>query len=241
MAKNPLRSGRDRFGGIVKTTKKSVIYAGAVLGLLISTSSLAQVQQLPISSFLNAQAPLQVQFWSDPVTGGLLGFDVFGKRNATLGLNLGTSVSGSVVIRDLGNGTELVTVDVHAQNAACWGFVGIVPAFGRTPAEIAAGAPASLGDGHVRFVFTQPTGNPLPTWNVIAFGGPPIVLETVITDIICQGGELRAGSGFPEGTSGFAQTTQTGLLSTGVPAGCPPEKDGDCFPAEKVQFKPNGT
>jgi amidase len=40
---------------------------------------------------------------------------------------------------------------------------------------------------------------------------------------------------------GFAQTTQTGLLSTGAPAGCPPEKDGDCFPAEKIQFKPNGT
>jgi hypothetical protein len=28
--------------------------------------------------------------------------------------------------------------------------------------------------------------------------------------------------------------------STGVPSGCPPEKDADCFPAEKVQFKPTG-
>jgi hypothetical protein len=65
------------------------------------------------------------------------------------------------------------------------------------------------------------------------------VAEKILTSVMCQNGELRAGSGFPEGTLGFAQTTQTGLLSTGVPSGCPPEKDADCFPAEKVQFKPN--
>ena len=66
------------------------------------------------------------------------------------------------------------------------------------------------------------------------------ILEEVKTSVMCQNGELRAGSGFPEGTRGFAQTTQVGILSTGVPTGCPPEKDGDCFPAEKVEFKPNG-
>ncbi len=56
-----------------------------------------------------------------------------------------------------------------------------------------------------------------------------------------RSGELRApGSGFPDGTPGSAHTTQTGVLSTGVPAGCPPEKDGDCFPAEHIQFNVNG-
>jgi hypothetical protein len=227
-------------GGLVKTTIESVIGVGLALGLLISTQSLGQTQQLPISSFLNAQIPAQQQFWSDPVTGGLLGFDAFGKRNEALGLNLPTSVSGGVTIRDLGNGTERVTVDIHTHDAVCFGFVNAIPAFGRSPAEIAGGAAPSLGDAHIQIGFTQPVGNPLQTWNVIAFGGPPIVLETVKTSIICQHGELRAGSGFPDGTTGFAQTTQVGLLSTGVPAGCPPEKDADCFPTESIQFKPNG-
>jgi len=225
----------------VKTIKRSWIYAGVLLGCMVSaTGTNAQTQQLPIDSFLAAQAAVQQTFWSDPVSGGLLGFDMFGARNAALGLDLGTSISGGVSITDLGNGTERVRIDIHTHDAVCFGFVNAVPAFGRSPAEIAAGFPASLGDAHMQIVFTQPAGNPLQTWNVIAFGGPPIVLETVKTSIMCQGGELRAGSGFPDGTSGFAKTTQVGLLSTGVPAGCPPEKDGDCFPAETIQFKPTG-
>jgi hypothetical protein len=225
----------------VKTTIKFVISAGLLLVLLIPWSSLAQTQQLPISSFLNAQLPTQQQFWSDPVSGGLVGFDAFGKRNEALGLNLDTSISGGVTIRDLGNGTERVTVDIHTHDAVCFGFVNGIPAFGRSPAEIAGGAAPSLGEAHIQIGFTQPVGAPLQTWNVIAFGGPPIVLETVKTSIICQGGELRSGSGFPDGTPGFAQTTQIGLFSTGVPTGCPPEKNADCFPAEKIQFKPNGS
>jgi hypothetical protein len=227
-------------GGNVKTTIKSVIDAGLALGLLISAPALAQTQQLPISAFLDAQIPAQQQFWSDPVNGALLGFDAFGKRNEALGLNLPTSISGGVTIRDLGDGTELVTVDIHTKDAVCFGFINAIPAFGRSPAEIAGGASPSLGDAHIQIGFTQPAGDPLQTWNVIAFGGPPIFLQTVKTSIICQNGELRAGSGFPDGTPGFAQTTQVGLLSTGVPAGCPPEKDADCFPAERIQFTPNG-
>ena len=225
----------------MKTNIKYLVGTAFALGLLTPTQPHAQTQQLPISSFLNAQIPTQQQFWSDPVNGALLGFDAFGKRNEALGLNLPTSISGGVTIRDLGNGTELVTVDFHTHDAVCFGFINAVPAFGRSPAEIAAGASPSLGDAHIQIGFTQPVGAPLQTWNVIAFGGPPIVLQTVKTSIICQDGELRAGSGFPDGTSGFAQTTQVGVLSTGVPAGCPPERDADCFPAERIGFKPNGS
>lgn len=224
----------------MKTTMKSVLGAGLALVLLVPAQSRAQTEQLPISAFLAAQPALQQQFWSDPVNGALLGFDAFGKRNAALGLGLPTSISGGVTIRDLGDGTELVMVTIHTQDAVCFGFINAVPAFGRSPAEIAAGASPSLGDAHIQIGFTQPVGNPLPSWNAIAFGGPPIVLQTVKTSIMCQNGELRSASGFPDGTPGFAQTTQIGLLSTGVPAGCPPEKDADCFPAEKIQFKPNG-
>jgi len=227
----------------VKTIKKFGRHAATLGLLLFSTSALAQTQHLPISSFLDAQTAGQVTFWSDPVSGGLLAFDTFGKRNAALGLNLFTAIGGDVAIRDLGNGTEQVSVDIHTRDGVCWGFVNANPAFGQTPAAIAAGAVASLGDQNFHADFIQPSGTPLQTWNFIAFGGgPPITLLSVKTSITCQNGQLRApGSGFPDGTPGSAHTTQTGNLSTGVPAGCPPEKDGDCFPAEKVTFKANGS
>jgi hypothetical protein len=213
-----------------------------VIGLTSPTTSHGQgnVQQLPVSSFLTAQPATQIQFWFDPLTLNDLRFDAFGKRNAALGLNLGTSVDGHVTIRNLGGGTERVTVVLNVRNALCWGFVDstpLVPAFGRTPAAVQAGAQASLGDGMTRIAFTQPTGSPLPTWNQVISSTPPYILESVTSAIMCQDGELRSGSGFPDGTPGFAQTTQTGLYQTGAPGGCPLEHDADCFPAEKVQFK----
>lgn len=224
----------------MKTTIRSMLGAGLALALLAPTQLLAQTQQLPISAFLEAQAPTAQSFWSDPAGGGLIGFDAFGTRNEALGLGLPTTFSGSVMIDDLGNGTERVKVSLHTQDAICFGFVGATPAFGRSPAEIAGGAAPSLGDGYIEVGFTQPTGAPLPRFGLIIFSVPPIVLESVRGNIMCQDGELRSGSGYPDGTPGFAQTTQVGVFQTGVPTGCPPEKDADCFPAEKVQFKPTG-
>lgn len=227
----------------------SIVFAG--LSCLIGVITLitaarpshgqGAIQQLPLSSFLSAQPATQFQFWIDPVTLNDLRFDAFGKRNAALGLNLGTSIDGHVTIRDLGGGTERVTVIFNTRNALCWGFVELspsVPAFGRSPVEVKAGAQASLGDGMTRIAFTKPQGTPLPTWDQIF--GPPYILESVTTSIMCQDGELRSGSGFPDGTPGFAQTAQTGLYNTRVPGLCPPEHDADCFPAEKIQFKASG-
>jgi hypothetical protein len=103
--------------------------------------------------------------------------------------------------------------------------------FGYSPASIVAGAgPAALGDTTYRIVYApQPIGQFDVSGEVEIWSGTAR----------CSGA-LRAGSGYVEGSPGFAQTTQTGLLATGVPGGCPPEKDADCFPAEKVQFKPTG-
>lgn len=213
------------------------------IALVTPTTSRGQglVQQLPASSFLAAQPATQIQFWFDPVTLNDLRFDAFGKRNAALGLNLGTTVDGHVTVRDLGGGTERVTVVLNTRNALCWGFVDltpVVPAFGRIPAAVQAGAPASLGDGMTRIAFTKPAGSPLPNWTQVITSTPPYVLESVTSAVMCQDGELRSGSGFPDGTPGFAQTTQTGVYNTGAPGGCPLEHDADCYPAEKVQFKP---
>ena len=215
---------------------------GSALVAPTNSQSQGRAQKLPISAFLAAQAPNETTFWADPASSNVLVFDAFGKRNSALALNLGTTVAGQVTIRDLGGGIERVTVLVNTRNALCWGFAGfpspLVPAFGRNPAAVAGGAQASLGEGLNRLQFTQPKNSPLPSYNQLVSGTAPYVLESLSTAIICPDGELRSGSGFPEGTTGFAQTTQVGLLTTtAVPSGCP---QADCFPAEKIQFKATG-
>lgn len=221
----------------MRTTDKLVVYGGMALALLLpATSSLAQVQHFPVSDFVNAQGPLQIIAWTDPVNGDLLAFDHFGKRNTFFGLNLGTSVSGDLSIRDLGNGREHVSVDLHTDNAVCWGFdVNGNPAFGRSPVEVSQGAPASLGNAHTTIDFSQPSGAPLPTIGQIFGNLNGVIAESLKTSIQCPHGELR-----PSGATGFAQTTQTGVHGLGLGSFCPPEKDADCFPAEKIQFKPTG-
>jgi hypothetical protein len=222
-----------------------LLFLIGVVALIAPTTSHGQgkVQQLPVSSFLVAQPATQTQLWFDPATLNAVRFDAFGTRNAALGLNLGTNIDGHMTVSNLGGGTERVTVVLNTRNGLCWGFVlttPAVPAFGRSPAEVQAGAQASLGDGITQVAFTKPEGSPSPTWNQIITSTPPYVLESVTSAIMCQDGELRLGSGFPDGTPGFAQTTQTGIYNTGVPGGCPQEHDADCYPAEKVQFRATG-
>lgn len=222
--------------------KSRIVFVGfvavaAVMSAIAPISGQRRVQQIPISSFVDIQTPTQTITWTDPVSLNRLRFDLFGKRNEALGLNLGTSITGQVTIRDLGGGTERVNVIMYTGDGVCWGFAGLPPspAFGRSPVEILAGAQASLGDELMRLDFTQPTGSPLPSFGEI-FGGPPFVLEQLSATLRCQNGELRFASGLPDGTSGFAEATQIGLFATGVPSGCPPQ-NADCFPAERVQFK----
>ena len=105
---------------------------------------------------------------------------------------------------------------------------------------MAAGATPSLGDGLFRYEFTMPVG-PLPQWG--AYFGP--VGDAMATASISCKGELRNNTvtGFVEPQAGFAHTTQTGLYDTGADGGtlgCPPEKDANCFPSERVVFKATG-
>jgi hypothetical protein len=172
--------------------------------------------------------------WADPASGNTLFFDAYGKRNTFFGLNLGTTVTGEVTIKNLGDGTQKVSVKMHSNDAICWGInSSSQPAFGYAPSQVNAAQPASLGSALTRIDYTQPAG-PLS----LAYS-PGNVVSTFSTALMCDG-QLRDGSGYPDGTPGLAQTTQTGLFSTGAPGGCPPETNANCFPAEKVQFKPTG-
>ena len=201
---------------------------GLCLIAVMTVTAPAQTQQLPISTFLDQQAPNAALVWFDPVSGNTILFDAYGKRDALFGLNLGTTVDGRVSIQ-YHNDSQRVVVDLRTDNAFCSVFdANSEPAFGYKIPEILGGVgPAALGIGMTRFVYSpQPVGP-------IDFDGE---MDAIMTTISCKG-QLRAASGYPEGTPGFAQTTQTGLFYTGVPGGCPLEHDADCFPAEKVQFK----
>ncbi len=204
--------------------------AATILIMAASGRISAQTQQLPISVFLDLFPPTAAQPWSDPANGNILVIDAYGKRNAALNLNLGTTVDGRVTVMNLGDGTQRVTVHFQTRNALCWGFnSNLQPAFGYTPLAVRNNVgPAALGSSITRIVFEpQPVGP-------ININTP---VETLMSTVSCQG-LLRFGSGFPEGTDGFAHTTQIGVSGTGVPDGCPPEQDANCFPAEKVEFKP---
>jgi hypothetical protein len=204
--------------------------AAATLVVAAAATGAAQqrTQVLPVSAYLDALPDVSLG-WTDPATGNSIFTDAFGKRAAVFGLHPGTVIDGQVTVKPLGSGKQKVTVLLHTTNAICWGFNSdLAPAFGYRPLDVADGlGRASLGDVMTRFEFTQPVG-PIDTgasWDVVQ------------TTVNCQG-QLRAGSTYPEGTPGFAHTTQVGLYITGVPSGCPPEKDADCFPSERIQFKP---
>jgi hypothetical protein len=207
------------------------------LALLISSTTLsAQVRDLGIDAYLDQFLPPNDSlFWTDPSNSNAIRIDAFGKLNTRFNLGLPTTVTGKVTARDLGDGTEQVTVLLHTRDAFCQGInfstAPPTPMLGFSPLQVVNGiGPAGVGDTTYRLVFA-----PQPAGQFDAFGD----LEIFFGTVTCNG-LLRAGSGYPEGTPGFAQTTQTGLLATGVPGGCPPEHDADCFPAEKVQFKPIG-
>jgi hypothetical protein len=204
----------------------------ASIMLTTATTAPAQTQQLPIEDYLGLLAPTAYQGWADPTTGDTMFVDVYGKLNTVYNLNLNTTVTGKYTVRNLTDGTQQVSVTLHTRNALCYGVnIDNQLAFGYTRTQVVNQlGPAALGTATVRVEYAP---QPIGPFN------PYGVQETSIATIKCDG-LLRAGSGFAEGTPGFAQTTQTGLFNTGVPAGCPPEQDGNCYPAEKVQFKPRG-
>jgi len=218
----------------LKRKLSRLVFSVLAASIMLTTASLARAEtrQLPISDFLNLLSPTASQAWQDPITGDIIRFDTYGKLNNFFNLNLNTTVTGKYTVRNLTDGTQQVSVNLQTRNALCYGFnINNQVVFGYSRVELLNGfGPAALGSATTRIDYApQPSGSFDPNGEQ----------ETIFTTIKCNG-LLRAASGFTEGTPGFAQTTQTGLFNTGVPTGCPLEGDADCFPAEKVQFKPLG-
>jgi Tol biopolymer transport system component len=191
-----------------------------------------QTRVYPLAAYTNLLYYDAFNGWLDPASGNLVFSDTYGKLNRSAGLGLNTNVTGNVTVRNLGDGNQQVVVNVRTTDAICWGYnAEYEPAFGYDPFEVLEGiGTAALGHESLRITFEpQPLGSIRYPWPI----------QFVIGNLTCEG-PLRAGSGYPEGTPGFAQTTQTGIYNTGVPGGCPQEHTADCFPAETIQFKPRG-
>jgi hypothetical protein len=227
----------------VKTCGPCLVLALVLVAL--PTMARAQAEQRPIEDFIAAQEvgpPTTHTPWYDPATDQWLLFDAFGTVNQRYGLNLATSFEGRVTVRPLADGRAQGSVVLHTRNGLCWGYLGgTSPAnlvFGNRPLIVQGGAAPALGDAVTRIEFTMPSPDaPLP--DVFQdLGTPDYPLESFAAVVNCDGDFRAPASGYPDGTPAKAHTTQTGLFSTGVPSGCPPEKDASCFPAEIVNFRP---
>lgn len=204
-------------------------------------------EQRPISDFLAVQLNT-VATWctqADALPNRCVAFDAFGKRAEAWGLDLGTTFAGSVMVRELADGTAHVSVVLRTKNALCWGgqwdeVLGrYVDAFGYNAMLVSAGNPASLGDGLTKLEFTMPSPDaPLPNYGQLMYiGDPDYPLLSANTEISCKG-VLRIGSGYPDGTPGAAHIAQVMLLQQWYKRELCPA--GDCWPTEVVNFWPTG-
>jgi hypothetical protein len=258
------------------TPSPNLLIPMVVLMTIICTRQ-AQSQRRPLSDFLDAQgsttcftppAPAQLGWATGPgKTNGnanltpprfaLIDYSgVEAKYLLDRGIDLGTTVNGTVMERALADGHALVTVDLHIHNALGWAY-NITPtgdnnstplAFGARVLDVLNGATPALGNVHfhIEFVNSAP-GAPLP--DVVAVNQDPVncpgpfvpplsysevdflSIEASIT------GTLHAPSGFAEGTQGMLAVKQIGLLSQ------PPRSSGplrDQFPVESIDLKPIG-
>jgi hypothetical protein len=253
-----------------------------MFAITITGSALAQVNQRPLSDFINAQgtttcfiAPVPAQtVWVNEAPGtdkeprgnplaqraSLVDFTgTTAKFLLSHGINLGTTMSGTVMERPLADGTALVTVDLDNKNTLAWAIafdptrdfgqiVDSPPLFGYRPQDLIAN-PAltpALGDDHFHVEFTNTApGAAIPDLlcqaSVVcpsmapcppAFNFEFISIEASIT------GPLHAPL-WPEGTPGQLTVRQIGLLQPAINNGFKGAL-ADAFPAESVDLKTIG-
>jgi len=253
-----------------------IAFSGATIPVL------AQGNQRPLSDFLNAQgasmcftppAPDQLGWTigtdktngsADPhetpprfalidYTGGEA------KYLKGLGIDLGTTFSGSVQERRLADGHALVAVDLQTHNALGWALQNPVDvnadplAFGARVADVVAGKMPALGESHFHVEFTNSApGAPLPDLVCInaSQAVPPCFIQVCpigfeldfLQEVASITGSLHSPFA-PEGTPGQLKVTQLGPNASCDPSlkpscGHGPLSDG--FPVESIDLRPIG-
>jgi hypothetical protein len=237
----------------------SIGAVGVVLCALVAAPNV-QAGQRPIEDFLKAQGTYIDPTWpwheewtlfygcNSPDVPYGFAIDYAGVASRWLqeqyGVSVGTTFNGFVNERALPDGTTEVTVVLQTRDALAW--VLATPGdplqqevlFGYLPPDVATGSPVALGDCtlQVKFINNAPPGSPLPDLE-----SPDAAQQMRFIAIAAQAhGPLRAAFGVPEGTPGFVQTRETGLLATAGKANPKSRVALDAFPAEKIIIKPVG-
>ena len=206
------------------------------------TSLTADAAQRSINEFIAAQQSQDgwAFLWSD-LEGKTVYMDYANLAYTTQGLDLGTTMTGTVNERPLPDGRAEVSVVLHTRNAQTEAHNSSQPLFGYSWADIAAdpSVPVALGECEmqVTFINTAP-GAPLPH---IVFLDPAQGQELLrITFKGSASGVLREGFGPLAGTPGRLEVTQVGLIRVYNIANPNSRVGLDAFPAEHITIQPVG-
>jgi hypothetical protein len=176
--------------------------------------------------------------WSDPTaTGSSASFDYAGLADAALGGRLGTAMSGSIDETAQSDGTAIVRVVLHTQNALAFAVKGFdfngPLLFGNRVAEIVAGAQASVGSCTFKLTFRNSApGAQLPDVEELLF--------CRFNDLISISFAGQADGLLSDGRSGQLQITQVGLLHAFAQANPNSRVALDAFPAENINIQASG-
>jgi len=180
--------------------------------------------------------------WTDPKKGLDAVVDATGDVNRLAGVPFVPTITGSVFEVGLGDGRADVGVVLHSTGAwmrvldANFEFV-----FGHGVGEVLAGATPTLGDAllQIRFTNTAPNAR-LPDMSQVAYCPKPGQTFELLSLRARANGPLRPASGYPDGTPGRLEVTQTCLLATTSIADGNSRLALDACPAESVIVRPVG-
>ena len=186
---------------------------------------------------------------SDPDTERLASVDYAGLADYWAQGAFGTTFSGQVIERPLGDGRALVEVLLHTDNALTWvvddpgltfNFNGPL-LFGNRAPEVANGAEAALGKSNwkVKFINTAP-GADLPDLIQLFFfpvGGQELLSSQSNNQ---AKGPLTELFGVPDGTPGLTHGVQVNLIGNPQCGAESPSAVADCFPAERIELQAVG-
>jgi hypothetical protein len=234
--------------------------ADAGEGQEIGGGQASEAVQRPIAEFVSAQGtfciddgaggcflfvPPTPNFLgqSDPQAGICSSVDYAGLADAWAGGIFGTTTSGSITERPLADGRAEVHVRLRTDNALTWVIDGCADfsnhnlLFGhRAPDVVNDGASAALGASLWNIVFVNPApGHPMPDLLQLFIAPEPGQEVRMLSFYARARGELREAFGVADGTPGFFETSQTGLLMTAFMGAT-----GDAFPVENIVLRAVG-
>jgi hypothetical protein len=232
---------------------RPIVATAFALGVFASAASAsATTTQRPISEFIDAQGTFCVDpptctifvppvpnfvGWTDTVHDLGISFDYAGLSEGPLGGALGTTFSGTISERTVQDGSVIITVRLHTDNALVYviPFDPTSPAnqfgenpliFGTRATDVLAGAEPALGDSNFTLEFTNSApGLPIPDFEQLLFAPEP---GQSLVSVTFEG---TASGHFANGKAGKVHVIERGIFHNGFHGAV-----ADGFPAEFINL-----